>query len=171
MTLRLILTRHAKSGWDDPDLEDFYRPLTERGRRSATAIGRWLWEKGYRPDLILCSAAERTRATLDLILAEWPERLEVSYRQALYHASARGIHDVVAGTDAQTVMVVGHNPGIGTLACCMVAKRPDHPDFGRYPTGATAILDFKAEEWRSIKPGSCADFIVPRGLLNDTEND
>jgi phosphohistidine phosphatase len=53
----------------------------------------------------------------------------------------------------------------------MVAKRPDHPDFGRYPTGAIAVLDFEAEDWRSIKAGTCADFIVPRDLLNDAEND
>ena len=171
MTLRLILTRHAKSGWDDPDLEDFERPLTERGRRSARAIGRWLSEKGYLPDLILCSAAERTRETLGLILADWPEKPEISYRQALYHASSRGILDVLSQVDAKTVMVVGHNPGIGTLACCTVARRPDHPDFGRYPTGATAILDFDAENWRSIKTGACADFVVPRDLLNDAEND
>ena len=49
MTLRLILTRHAKSGWDDPDLEDFDRPLTERGRRSAAAIGRWLGRRAIGP--------------------------------------------------------------------------------------------------------------------------
>jgi phosphohistidine phosphatase len=171
MTLRLILTRHAKSGWDDPDLDDFERPLTERGRRSAQAIGGWLWEKGYLPDLILCSAAWRTRETLALVLAQWPDKPEVSYRQALYHASARGILEVVAGVAAKTVMVVGHNPGIGTLACCSVAMRPDHPDFGRYPTGATAVLDFDAEDWRSARSATCADFIVPRDLLKDSEND
>ncbi|MGR3409824.1 MAG: SixA phosphatase family protein, partial [Paracoccus sp. (in: a-proteobacteria)] len=32
---RLILTRHAKSAWDDPTLDDHDRPLNDRGRRSA----------------------------------------------------------------------------------------------------------------------------------------
>lgn len=171
MTLRLILTRHAKSGWDDPDLEDFERPLTERGRRSARAIGGWLKDKGYVPDLVLCSAAERTRETLAIILGEWPDAPEVGYRQALYHASSRGILDVLARVEARTVMIVGHNPGIGTLACSIVRQRPDHPDFGRYPTAATSVIDFEANSWRDIQVGRCVDFIVPRDLLNDAEND
>uniref|UniRef100_UPI0035189862 SixA phosphatase family protein n=1 Tax=Nioella sp. TaxID=1912091 RepID=UPI0035189862 len=63
---RLILMRHAKSDWSlgQPDAA---RPLNARGQRSAEAMGDWLREKGYLPDQILCSSAQRTRETLDLL--------------------------------------------------------------------------------------------------------
>jgi len=38
MSLKLILMRHAKSGWDDP-VEDHDRPLNSRGRISAEVMG------------------------------------------------------------------------------------------------------------------------------------
>ena len=57
---RLILTRHAKSDWDDPSLPDQERPLNARGRRSARALGDWLASRGYDPEEVLCSSARRT---------------------------------------------------------------------------------------------------------------
>ena len=67
MSLRLILTRHAKSSWDSPVAGDHARPLNERGRKSAKAIGQWLSGKGYEPVLVLSSDAERTRETWALM--------------------------------------------------------------------------------------------------------
>ena len=49
---RLILTRHAKSAWDDPSMDDHDRPLNDRGRRSARALGDWLASRGYDPAAI-----------------------------------------------------------------------------------------------------------------------
>jgi phosphohistidine phosphatase len=63
MTLRLILSRHAKSGWDDPDLSDHDRPLNARGRGDAPKVGAWLRAKGYLPDAALVSSARRTQET------------------------------------------------------------------------------------------------------------
>ena len=70
MTLRLILMRHAKSSWDSPGLDDHERPLNGRGCRSAKAIGAWLNDHGYLPDLVLSSDAERTRETWGIVAAE-----------------------------------------------------------------------------------------------------
>ena len=36
----LTVLRHAKSGWDDPDLRDFDRPLNAKGQRAAQFVGR-----------------------------------------------------------------------------------------------------------------------------------
>ncbi|MCU0355001.1 MAG: histidine phosphatase family protein [Cytophagales bacterium] len=42
----LVLFRHAKSSWDDPQLLDFERPLNARGYRDAPRmaqrLGMWL---------------------------------------------------------------------------------------------------------------------------------
>ena len=64
---RLILLRHAKSSWDYADLADVDRPLSERGRTAARAMGSYLRAHPIRPDLVLCSPAARTRETLALV--------------------------------------------------------------------------------------------------------
>lgn len=58
----LIIVRHAKaeSFGNTPDLS---RPLTPRGHADANAAGAWLAAHGYRPDLVICSPAKRTRQT------------------------------------------------------------------------------------------------------------
>ena len=64
MTRELILLRHAKSGWNDPDVSDHDRPINQRGHNSATAIGSWLKIHKFEPDQILCSTAVRAQQTL-----------------------------------------------------------------------------------------------------------
>ena len=155
---RLILMRHAKSDWGDVALEDHERPLNKRGRRSATALGVWLREKGYSPDLVLCSTAERTQETHDLLKLNVPATL----RQDLYLAGPQVLW--AAARDAQidgTVLVLAHNPGIGALAAAVARPSPDHSRFFDYPTGATLVLD--VADFDSAT-GNLVDFTVPRDL-------
>ena len=85
---RLILTRHAKSAWDDPTLADHDRPLNARGRRSALALGDWLASRGYEPEEVLCSSARRTQETWAMVAAAPVEvRPLLRIEPGLYHAS------------------------------------------------------------------------------------
>lgn len=158
---RLILMRHAKSDWSF-ELEDHARPLNKRGRKSAKALGRWLQEKAYLPDEVLCSTAIRTRETLDLLkvgVQTWHER-------ALYLAPPEAMLECLRGADRNCVLMVGHNPGIAELAEALVVSPPPHPRFADYPTGATLVVDFDISDWRDleISSGTVIDFIVPREL-------
>ena len=63
----LSLLRHAKSNWDDPTLPDHERPLSPRGIKAATRMSRYLADEALIPDLVVCSDAVRTRATLALL--------------------------------------------------------------------------------------------------------
>src|SRR5262245_36053123 len=82
----LYLLRHAKSGWDNPALEDHDRMLNERGRDNAAQMGLYMKKAGYMPALILCSSAQRTRETLAGILAFLPEVSDIHYERRLYLA-------------------------------------------------------------------------------------
>src|SRR6202012_1986629 len=87
---RLLLLRHAKSAW--PDVPDDERPLNDRGRRHAPAVGRWLRSSGYGPDVVLVSTANRTREPgnlLALVLAADPL---VHYEQRIYAESGTSWH-------------------------------------------------------------------------------
>jgi phosphohistidine phosphatase len=167
MSMTLILTRHAKSDWDDPMLDDHERPLNGRGRRSADAIGKWLNENGFRPDEVLCSTAVRTRETWERMApalggAEIALRLE----QRLYHAGPQEILDVLRGAAGKTVLVLGHNPGIGIAAANLAAEPADHLRFMDYPTTATTVFRFDIDDWTQAdwRSGTVQAFVVPRDL-------
>jgi phosphohistidine phosphatase len=166
MTLKLILIRHAKSSWDDPFCDDHARVLNDRGRGAAPVMGRWLADRGHLPDVVLCSDAVRTTETLALMLPLWPVTPEVRILHSLYHAAPFTLLDTVQGMTAATVALVGHNPGIGGLACGLVKGRPDHPRFAEFPTCATAVLGFAAARWSEVIPGAgqVLDFAIPADL-------
>lgn len=163
---RLILTRHAKSAWDNPALGDHARPLNGRGRRSALELGEWLNSRGYEPDQVLCSTAARTRETWAVALAAPLEVTpRVEYLDSLYHASPDVMLGALCKAGGDCVMMLGHNPGIAEFAAMLPSRRPSHPDFARYPTGATLVVDFEIPSWAVLKPGqgSTLDFFVPSG--------
>ena len=162
MTRTLILMRHAKSSWDDPLLADKDRSLNPRGQRSARALGDWMRDRGWLPDQVLCSTATRTRETLaGLGIAG-----QTDFRDALYHADPKTMLRVLGEASGRTVLMLGHNPGIGELAGALVRSAPDHPRFADYPTGSTLVVQFASPNWDEVTPGTgeAVDFIVPRDL-------
>ncbi|WBU64916.1 SixA phosphatase family protein [Paracoccus aerodenitrificans] len=159
---RLILTRHAKSAWDDPQLEDFDRPLNARGRRSAILLGDFMASRGYEPEEVLCSPSARTRETWDRIASAPLEvRPVLRFEEKLFHARPAEMLNVLKTATHQTVMMIGHNPGIAEFAASLPARPPVDPDFRRFPTAATLVVDFQIEDWAEIKPGdgSVMDFV------------
>lgn len=164
MSRRLILTRHAKSGWDDPALDDHDRPLNARGRQAAPAVGAWLRRRGYLPQAALLSTARRVAETWEG-LGFGPE-VEVTRQAALYLCDPGTMLAHLAGQRAGTVILIAHNPGIGSLAHRLTRDPPARDEFRRFPTCATLVLDFDAADWASVVPrsGHAADFTVPRDL-------
>lgn len=157
---RLVLIRHAKA--DHPaGVRDLDRPLAVRGRSDAVAAARWLRlhaESWPLPMLTLVSPAARAQQTfepLDSALPAHERRDDIS----IYDAAASTLHDLVRmqGDDLGTLVLVGHNPGMHTLADELAAERIE-----RFSPGTIAILD--APGW-STGPGQWTlhDLHVPRG--------
>ena len=167
MTKRLILIRHAKSAWDDPLTPDHDRPLNARGEGAARDLGQWLASRGYAPQEILCSDALRTRATWDGIAPFLPDAPEPTLKPALYHAGADVMLAVLRHATADTVCILGHNPGIAEFAHRLVKHPPLSAEFQKYPTGATLVADLGEIAWADVGYGMAepADFIVPRELV------
>lgn len=113
MTRTLILLRHAKSAWP-AGTRDVIRPLAERGRRDAPAVGRWLRGQGNKINLVVCSPAVRAVQTWDLVAAQLADIPQVRHDERLYEASARDLLQVIQELPhkASTVVLVGHNPGL-----------------------------------------------------------
>jgi len=170
---RLYLLRHAKAVPADPRLDDFARELTVRGMHDAAAMARYLRKNEMRPGLILVSGSARTRQTAELVLRE----LEASadYRDALYLAEPGKILGLVQALPAsvESVMVIGHNPGIEDLATLLAREPVRRKERVRrdvleekFPTAALAVLDFDVAKWRDLRPGEggLADFVRPKDL-------
>ncbi|PID35604.1 MAG: phosphoglycerate mutase [Rhodobacterales bacterium] len=166
--MRLILTRHAKSAWDNPGLADHDRVLNHRGRASARAIGQWLAAHGYQPEEALVSSAARTAETFERICRELPKPVPVQFKRGLYHASPEQMLSILHDARANCVLLIAHNPGCGALANALVSNPPSDPRFRHYPTCATSVIDFKAESWSEIQwqSGKLHNFIVPRDLIS-----
>ncbi|MBE0552267.1 MAG: histidine phosphatase family protein [Rhodobacteraceae bacterium] len=163
---RLILTRHAKSSWDDPLTPDHDRPLNERGKAAAADLGQWLASRGYVPDEVLCSDALRTRKTWSGIAPALPGTPVLELKPALYHAGPDVMLAVLRHATGNCVMMIGHNPGIAEFAAKLVAHAPKNAEFARYPTGATLVADFTIDGWDQLGwgMGVADDFIVPREI-------
>jgi phosphohistidine phosphatase len=160
----LVLLRHAKSSWADPDLLDHDRPLNRRGREAAALVGRRLRHEGPHPDLVLCSSATRTRQTLELLAL--PESVDVEIEDQLYGAAASDLLERVRQVPARyaIVLLVSHNPGTEELA--RMLDRDGLVGVDKFPTAAVAMLRFAARGWDEIDGGRAQldSFFTPRDL-------
>lgn len=167
MTRRLILTRHAKSSWDDETLEDHDRPLNKRGHSAAQDIGEWLAQHDYLPDLVISSSAARTKETWESMAGALPCKPETRFERSLYDSSPEQILTALREVkDAQTVLLIAHNPGIALAANALAASPPHHPRFATYPTTATTVYQFNIDDWKQLTWGSgdVLDFALPREI-------
>ncbi len=169
---KLILLRHAKSSWDDPGLDDHDRTLNKRGKAASPVIGEWLTHRNHLPDAILCSTAVRARETLRRLALPESASRAVTFLPALYHASPETMLEVLRAveTDVDTVLLVGHQPGLGAMTRLM----SDHATarckraFEHFPTAAAAVLEADVPRWKDIGYGEAnfIDFAKPRELMD-----
>jgi phosphohistidine phosphatase len=116
---RLIIMRHSKA--EKVGQTDHARKLSARGRRDATEAGRFLRERGQLPELALVSTSQRTRETWSAVCAGLGSEPEAWFERSLYDEGPAAVVELVAGVDpgVQTVMVIGHNPAMSSVASAL----------------------------------------------------
>src|SRR5947208_2217848 len=164
----LTLLRHAKSGWEDPSLSDFARPLNARGRGAARAMGRAMRALGLGWGRIAASPAVRVTETIEE-LAESYGPLDADYDESIYLASLDTLLDIVRATDdrCESLLIVGHNPGMERLALLLSRGGALHDEVAlKYPTGALTEIALPIDHWRDAAEsgGTIARFLRPRDL-------
>lgn len=157
----LTLVRHAKSSRDDPGLPDRDRPLNDRGRHDAPAMGRRLAGRA-KPELVVASPAVRALTTAQLLADGLGlARGKIVVDERLYASSAARLLEVVRALDAplEHVMLVGHNPEFTELAHRLSKSIED------MPTCAVAEFRFDATTWSEIGD------LAPEKVTFDTPKD
>jgi phosphohistidine phosphatase len=165
----LYLLRHAKSSWSDPTLPDQERPLAPRGRRDAKRIAKHLLRLGIMPELVLCSSAERTRETLELVRPALGATATVRLEEELYAADAETLLERLRAVPEElaSVMLIGHNPGLQDLALLLTSAGTELDRLKtKFPTAALATLTLATTTWRRLSPADAllAAYVVPRQL-------
>jgi phosphohistidine phosphatase len=169
MTRTLLLFRHAKSSWDDPRLDDFDRPLAPRGKRAAPLVGREMKKRGWLPELALVSSARRTAETWKLAAAQLPVEPKVEFSRAIYHVAPEKLIEALRAVpeNCQSLMLVGHNPGLEELAVMLAGPGSDDKALAavkeKFPTAALARFTFDGD-WAELRLAALTHFLRPKEL-------
>lgn len=146
----LLLLRHAKSSWKNPELKDFDRPLNKRGSKAAPLMGKFMKERKLKPDLIISSPAVRARMTAALVAESGELQAELRYDERIYEADVEALVKVVSQIDeaAEAVLIVGHNPGLQELLKFLTDEEHE------FPTAALAQISLKPDKWSGVQQHS-----------------
>ena len=146
----LMVLRHAKSSHADGNLDDFDRPLNERGLADAPRLGQRLLETENTPDMVLSSRARRAEQTAESVClaAACSDRLK--YRDTFYHGRPSDYVQEIRRVPASInkLMLVGHNPGLEHLLEWLTTKSE------RMPTAALAFVECPISDWDQLAADS-----------------
>lgn len=146
----LLIVRHAKSSWDIGSLNDFERPLNERGKKDAPMMARRLLAKQVTIDAFVSSPAKRAKKTAELFSSAYGKNdEEVIYMSMLYHAPSEVFFEVVEQLDDKfsKVALFSHNPGITEFVNLLL----DSVKIDDMPTCGVFAVQAQAEKWKDFK--------------------
>ncbi len=148
----LYLCRHAKSSWADPGMDDFDRPLNERGLRNAPFMANVFKERGEPVDLIVTSPANRARTTARSFVTALdlhPDRF--TEERAIYLAERHALAHLISKlpNSADRVVLFGHNPGFTD-----VLNHFSDAGVDNLPTCGMVRIDFAVNDWQHVVKGS-----------------
>jgi phosphohistidine phosphatase len=142
----LLLLRHAKSSWKQPELNDHDRPLNKRGKKEAPKVGKYLKANDLVPDMILSSTARRAHETAQAVAEESGFENEIELNQDLYMSEPACYLDILQRLpdSAKRVLVVGHNPDLDELLTLLTDVN-EH-----MTTAALAQIDLPISSWNEL---------------------
>jgi len=162
----LLLMRHGKSSWKDESLEDFTRPLKKRGRKDSKKIASVIAGNDLVPDIILSSSATRARETVDVVVDALDFKNRIVFSDALYMGEPRDILAALENLsdDYNSVMIVGHNPGLEAYLQIIDGE------IEALPTAGLGQLVLVLDRWQDLSfdtMGDLVGFWTPKSLTEE----
>ena len=145
----LILVRHAKSDWGNPGLDDFDRPLNERGKKDAPVMAQRLLDKKIKIDAFIASPAKRAAKTAKIFAETFKQKKDdIIFKEKLYLAEPSAFFSVIADADNdfKTVAVFSHNYGITDFANQLTDARIDN-----IPTCGVFAIKIHSDTWSDFR--------------------
>ncbi len=153
----LLVIRHAKSSWDISSLNDFERPLNDRGKKDAPMMAKRLIEKNIDIDAFVSSPAKRARKTAELFCNTYNKDDDfVIFMSMLYHAPMEVFYEVIDQLDDKfsTVAIFSHNPGITEFVNTLI----ESVQLDNMPTCGIFAVQIQCDKWKDFKK-SKKDFL------------
>lgn len=149
--------RHSKAAEESVGGSDFARPLTPQGRAMAQDSAALLTAAGVVIDRVLTSSALRTTQTAELVAETLCPDAPLVALDDLYLSPASGYVPALwqnAAPSDQTILLVGHNPGIAQLMHWWSGRALD------VPPCTVLVLESAVEDWQSIPARPAQPFAV-----------
>lgn len=158
---KLFVLRHAKATSNFIG-QDFDKPLAKRGQTSAPIMAQKIISRGIQSPYVLCSGAQRTRQTLNLMNMELKvKENHIEINDQLYLASAAKLLKEIRKTpnSVNELILLAHNPGVSELVNFLSTET-----ISEMPTNGAACILFDEIHWNEInhKKGKLGYFIYPK---------
>ena len=145
---QLLVIRHAKSSWEIGSLNDFDRPLNDRGNRDAPLMAMRLENKNIKIDAFVSSPANRAKTTAVLFSGILQKNKDsIIYLPQLYNAGSATFYEVIQSLkeEWQTVAIFSHNPGITAFVNSLTNTKIDE-----MPTCGVFAVTCNIDSWESF---------------------
>jgi phosphohistidine phosphatase len=145
----IVLMRHAhpEYGYDTNDVE---RRLTSEGRAAAARSAQYLLQNGFVPSVVFTSHAQRAKQTTSVVVQTLNlDPSCVSVHEFIYYGyTTDELLELIktASDDADTLMIVGHNPDISTATGNLVSQHGIS-----FPPSAVVVVGFDVDSWQQIE--------------------
>lgn len=169
----VLILRHAKSDWGEPDRPDFDRPLAKRGLEDAPLMGEVLAHFDCVPDKILSSPARRAQQTAELVAKACGYRKTIQWEDAFYEGSSEDLLAILPRLPetVERILLIGHNPMLEETVALLSAPHASAAEDGwsegwaiKIPTAGLVCLNFGIMTWSELQPGEgvLQWFVIPK---------
>jgi phosphohistidine phosphatase len=146
---QLLIIRHAKSSWDFSVMNDFDRPLNERGHADAPKMAKRLLDKKIDIDAFISSAAKRALTTATYFAETYDvKKKDIIKVDELYHAPVKMFYTVITTINNKynTVAIFSHNPGITDFVNELTDTSIDN-----MPTCGIYAIAINTNDWKNFR--------------------
>ena len=163
--LNLYVMRHSKSSWNDHNINDFERPLSNKGRKDIKLIITFLKKKKITFDLAYISSSKRTKQTFKILKNDISCK-KIIYAKKFYLCSESFILNAIRKTKKKykNILIVNHEPCCKNLVLKLIKKNKLSFINKKFSTSAIAKLAFSIEDWENLKnySGNLTLFKTPK---------
>ena len=163
--LNLYVMRHSKSSWNDHNINDFERPLSNRGRKDIKLIITFLKKKKITFDLAYISSSKRTKQTFKILKSDISCK-KIIYAKKFYLCRESFILNAIRKTKKKykNILIVNHEPCCKNLVLKLIKKNKLSFINKKFSTSAIAKLVFSIEDWENLKnySGNLTLFKTPK---------
>ena len=153
--LNLYVMRHSKSSWNVPNINDFDRPLSSKGRKDIKFIIKFLKKKKIKFDFAYVSSSKRTTQTFKLLKKKVIIKKEILSKK-LYLTDENKIFNIIKNTkkNYKNILLVNHEPACKNLVNKLIKKNYFLFKEKKFSTSAITKITFSIKKWKKLNERS-----------------